>query len=71
MQVVALFVCIYVLALADVNPLNAKVVAEGEAEVFPEPGNVIIICPLLGMLLEAVNLTVCVAVTDVKTAVPL
>lgn len=47
--------------LAD-RLLKAKVVAEGEAELLPKPGNPITIVPPTGIAVETVKATVCIAV---------
>jgi hypothetical protein len=44
------------------SPLNANVVAEGDAELSPLPGYVITIFPPIGIELTVVNVTVCIAV---------
>jgi hypothetical protein len=51
--------------------LKAKVVAEGEAVLFEDPGNVKIIFPPDGTLVCVVNFTVCKAVMGTIKAVPL
>jgi hypothetical protein len=50
--------------------LKAKVVAEGEAELLPAPGKVIIIFPLTGMVEVVVNTMVCLAVMAVLIISP-
>lgn len=59
-------------ALPVVKPLNANVVADGDAAVEPDaPGNVNIIFPPDGTGLARINETVCIAETfETKTSVP-
>lgn len=47
--------------------LNAKVVADGEAVLLPEPGYVISIVPPTGIVVTARKETVCIAVMGVKS----
>ncbi len=45
------------------KPLNAKVLAEGDALLFAAPGNVTTMVPLAGIAVTVLNVMVCLAVT--------
>ena len=70
-HVLALLVLIKVEAFPEVNPLKENVVAEGDAEVEPDPGNVMIIFPPFGTGVELTKETVCIAVWfETSTSAP-
>lgn len=53
------------------RPLNANVVAEGEAVLLAEPGKLMTIVPLMGIVVELVNWILCMAVIGtIKTSDP-
>jgi len=57
--------------LLDERLLNAKVEADGEAELLAEPGKPITIVPPMGIVVAAVNSTVCIAVIGtISTSAP-
>jgi hypothetical protein len=61
----------FALILLEERLLNAKVEADGDAVLLPEPGKPITIVPPIGIVVAVVNSTVCIAVIGtINTSAP-